>query len=226
MKHYESIPRFKDDKRLLGEDVFAFNKLDGQNLCVKYLPKKNDFQSFGSRRMVINETSEVLGDAVAFFKRSNIPMALSEIVGTNSKKRGEFNGVDEITFYFEWWGEHSFAGVHDSNDDMHLSLIDVWEKKKGLIEPKEYLRLFHDVETLDCPELIYKGKLTNNFVKSIENNDWTQPNALYTNVKEGVVITRTTRLPGQFLPKCKVKTNWWLNELHAKYPEDKWKDLE
>lgn len=226
MKHYGSIPRFKDDKSLLGEEVFAFNKLDGQNICVKYLPKKHDFQSFGSRRMVIDEQSEVLGDAVRFFKHSDIPMALSEIVSENSKKRGEFNGVDEITFYFEWWGEHSFAGVHEPSDEMHLSLIDVFEKKKGLIEPKEYLKLFHGVEELDCPELVYKGKLTNKFVESIENNDWTQPNALYPNVKEGVVITRSTRIPGQRLPKCKVKTKWWIDELHKKYTEDKWKDLE
>lgn len=226
MKHYMSIPRFKDDKSLLGEDVFAFNKLDGQNLCIKYLPKKNDFQSFGSRRMVIDEQSEVLGDAVAFFKASDIPMVLSEIVAENSKKRGEFNGVDEITFYFEWLGEHSFAGFHEPNDRMRLSLIDVWEKKKGLIEPKQFLKLFYDVGTLDCPELIHKGKLTNDFVEKIENNDWTQPNALYPNVKEGVVITRSTRLPGQNLPKCKVKTKWWLNELHSRYTEDKWKELE
>ena len=226
MKHYKSIPRFKDDKSLLVEEVFAFNKLDGQNLCVKYLPKKIDFQSFGSRRMVIDEHSEVLGDAVAFFKRSDIPMVLSEIVGANSKKHGEFNGVDEITFYFEWWGEHSFAGFHEPNDRMRLSLIDVWEKKKGLIEPKEFLKIFYSVETLDFPELIYKGKLTNDFVNSIESNDWTQPNALYPNVKEGVVITRSTRLPGQTLPKCKVKTKWWLNELHKKYTEDMWKELE
>ncbi len=176
--------------------------------------------------MVIDETSDVLGDAVAFFKRSEIPVVLSEIVGANNKKRGEFVGVDEITFYFEWWGLHSFAGVHQPGDEMHLSLIDVWEKKKGLIEPKVYLELFHDVETLDCPELVYTGRLTNKFVKSVEENDWTQDGATFPNVKEGVVITRTTRLPGQFLPKCKVKTKWWLGELHAKYPEDKWKELE
>lgn len=86
--------------------------------------------------------------------------------------------------------------------------------------------LTRKIKELDCPELVFKGKLTNKFVKSIETNDWTQPNALYPNVKEGVVITRSTRLPGQTLPKCKVKTKWWLDELHAKYPEDKWKDLE
>ncbi|MBP5722993.1 MAG: hypothetical protein J6X18_05405 [Bacteroidales bacterium] len=226
MKHYISIPRFKDDKSLLGEDVFAFNKLDGQNLCVKYLPKRHLFQSFGSRRCVIDENSEVLGDAVSFFKESNIPMVLSEIVDNNRGKRGEFCGVDEITFYFEWWGEHSFAGFHVPGDKMHLSLIDVFEKKKGLIEPKVFTELFVGNDVLDCPELIYKGKLTNDFIESIEKNDWTKPDAVYPSVKEGVVITRSTRLPGQYLPKCKVKTSWWLNELHSRYTEDRWKELE
>ena len=73
MKHYISIPRFKDDKSLLGEEIFAFNKLDGQNLCVKYLPKQKEFQTFGSRRMIVDENSEVLGDAVRYFKSSKIP---------------------------------------------------------------------------------------------------------------------------------------------------------
>lgn len=226
MKHYISIPRFKDDKSLLGEEVFAFNKLDGQNMCVKYIPKKQEFQSFGSRRMIIDESSEVLGDAVSFFKSSDIPVVLSEIVNENRGKHLEFNGIDEITFYFEWWGDNSFAGVHQPGDKMHLSLIDVFEKKKGLIEPKTYLKLFGGYNCLEIPELILCDKLTNKFIESIEENDWTEMCSGYPTVKEGVVITRSTRLPGQFLPKCKVKTKWWLDKLHSLYPENKWKELE
>ena len=226
MKHYTSIPRFKDDKTLLGEEVFGFNKLDGQNLCVKYIPKKDEFQSFGSRRLVIEESSEVLGDAVRFFKSSQIPMVLSEIVHENRGKRSEFCGVDEITFYFEWWGDNSFAGFHVPGDKMHLSLIDVFEKKKGLIEPKAFHELFCSNDVLETPELIYKGKLTNEIVQTIERNDRTKPDAPLPNVKEGVVFTRSTRLPGQNLPKCKVKTTWWLDELHKRYTADRWKDLE
>ena len=133
-------------------------------------------------------------------------MVLSEIVERNRGKRQEFTGVDEITFYFEWYGDNSFAGVHVSGDEMHLCLIDIFEKKKGLIEPKMFLELFGNIDGLETPELIYKGRLTNEFVEKVENNDWTEPNALLPNVKEGVVITRSTRLSGQKIPKCKVKT--------------------
>jgi hypothetical protein len=45
-------------------------------------------------------------------------------------------------------------------------------------------------------------------------------------VKEGVVCRRTTLMKGQRLPMCKVKTNWWIEKLHATVPKEKWKELE
>ena len=43
MKHYDSIPRIQDDGILKGETVWGYNKLDGQNFCVTYRPKKGEF---------------------------------------------------------------------------------------------------------------------------------------------------------------------------------------
>ena len=73
--------------------------------------------------------------------------------------------------------------------------------------------------------MIYKGKLTREFIKSIINNDWTKPNCEYPTVKEGVVCKRSTLMKGQRLPKVKIKTDWWLNKLKEKYPNN-WKELE
>ena len=64
------------------------------------------------------------------------------------------------------------------------------------------------------------------FVNSIVNNDWTKEGCQYPNVKEGVVIKRSTLMKGQRLPMCKVKTNWWIEKLHATVPKEKWKELE
>ena len=44
MKHYDSFENIKVDKSLIGEEIWAFNKLDGQNLCVKYNARKKEFQ--------------------------------------------------------------------------------------------------------------------------------------------------------------------------------------
>ena len=211
MKHYNSIPRLDDDGTLKGEEIWAFNKLDGQNFCVKYSPKTKEFGPFGSRKRLVDESDEQFGETVKFFKNSNIPTELIRLVKDNSGKKGLFNGVQEITFFFEWYGEHSFAGFHQEGDDMHLTLIDVDIKKKGYIEPKPFYEIFGNNEFIEIPELIYRGKLTESFIDSIKNNDWTEPDCQYPTVKEGVVCRRSTIMKGQRMPKVKFKTKWWMD---------------
>ena len=226
MRHYDTINRIQDDGTLLGEEVAAYNKLDGQNVCVKYSPRKKVFDQFGSRKRVFDETDEQFGDAIRWFKNSCYPKLLSDIVTENSKKKGLFTGVDEITFYFEWCGEHSFAGVHVPGEELKLYLIDVYIKKKGYIELRPLEELFYSHKEILSPELIFRGKLTKEFIKDIQENDWTQPDCKYPMVKEGVVCRRTTLLKGQRLPKVKFKTKWWLAELYNKYDEQTAKELE
>ncbi|WQJ53938.1 MAG: RNA ligase [Wendovervirus sonii] len=225
MKHYDSIESINYDKSLIGENVWAFNKLDGQNLCVKYNSKRKEFAGFGSRKCQVDENHEQFGGAVRFFK-SKISNILLDIINNNSGKGQLFKGIDEITFYFEWYGEHSFAGFHQEGDEMHLALIDVHLKKKGYIEPKDFYEIFGNVPGLEIPELIFKGVLTNSFIKSINDNDWTSENPEYPSVKEGVVCRRSSILKGQRMPKVKIKTKWWIDKLHEKFSPDKWKELE
>lgn len=226
MRHYDSINRIQDDGTLLGEEIAAYNKLDGQNVCVKYSPRKKVFDQFGSRKRVFDETDEQFGDAVRWFKKSVYPSVLSEIVTENSKKKGLFNGVDEITFYFEWVGENSFAGVHVPGEELKLYLIDVFIKKKGYIEVRPLEELFYSHKEILSPELIYRGKLTKEFITDIQENDWTRSDCKYPMVKEGVVCRRTTLLKGQRLPKVKFKTKWWITELYKKYDDKTAKELE
>lgn len=227
MKHYDSIDNIKYNTELLGEQVWAFNKLDGQNFCAKYSVKKKMFTNFGSRKYMVDESSEQFGDVVRYFKSHNYGTILSNIVEQHRSKKDVFSGVDEITFFFEWYGEHSFAGFHslEDKDNMHLALIDVFIKKKGYIEPKIYMDLFKDCG-IELPQLVYTGPLVNDFIKDIQNNDWTESNCKYPYIKEGVVIRRSTLLKGQRMPKVKVKTKWWLTELHKRYTEEECKILE
>lgn len=224
MKHYDSFENIKNDQLLIGEEVWAFNKLDGQNFCAKYSTKQKEFNMFGSKTQNVDETSEQFGNAVLYFK-NNMADTIKEILINNSKKGGVFTGVEEITIFCEWVGDNSFAGVHDPNDKLRLVLIDVFLKKKGYIEPKQFWKLFNGYDNIELPELIYQGKLNKEFINSIVNNDWTNPNCQYPTVKEGVVCKRSTLMKGQRLPKVKVKTNWWLNKLKSLYPTD-WEKLE
>ncbi len=225
MRHYDSIPRIKDDGTLMGQWIWAFNKLDGQNFCVKYNPRTKKFGPYGSRKRLVDATDDQFGECVKFFENSCYRDELTRIVKDNSGKKGVFTGADEITFYFEWYGEHSFAGVHEPGDEMHLALIDVFIKKKGYIEPEHFYRIFTKNANIETPDLIYTGHLTQEFINNIHNNlDTDTP--MYPSVKEGVVCRRSTIMKGQRMPKVKIKTNWWINELHKRYTEDKWEELE
>lgn len=225
MKHYDSIENIKYDKSLLGEEVWAFNKLDGQNFCVKYSPRTKEFPCFGSRKCIVGEGNEMFGGAIKYFKDHGFDKILREIVDQNRGKKGVFNGVDEITFFFEWYGPKSFAGFHTPGDDLRLAIIDVFLKKKGYLEPKIYWNLFKD-SGIEVPDLIYRGKLTNDFIRDIQENDWTKEDSKYPGVKEGVVVKRSTLSKGQRLLKTKIKTSWWLSKLHKKYTLEECKLLE
>ena len=228
MKEYNSIPRFFDDQTLHGEQVVAFNKLDGQNFRVKFNTKgvnKNKFTLFGSRHTLVDEETEGFGNAVKFFKK-NYEDVLREIIINNSSKKGIFKSVEELTLFFEWYGDNSFAGFHQPDDKMHLAMTDMFLKKKGYIEPNDFIDIFCEDYRIETPDVIYIGKLDMDFVNSIINNDWTQEGCQYPNVKEGVVIKRSTLMKGQRLPMCKVKTNWWINKLHANFSEEECKMLE
>lgn len=225
MKSYDSIPRFKDDPSLLGEQIYAFQKLDGQNFRVKYNCRKKQFTDFGSRNCLIDETNENFGKAISIFKEKYKDI-LSKIIIENSKKGEIFHNIEELTFFFEFYGENSFAGFHQENDEMKLSLIDIFLKKKGYIEPKYFEEIFVNNQDIDTPNIIYKGILNKDFIENIIQNDWTTSNAQYPSVKEGVVVKRSTLLKGQRLPMCKIKTIWWLTKLHNTFTEEECKLLE
>ena len=225
MKHYDSIPRIQDDGTLQGETVWGYNKLDGQNFCVTYRPKKDAFGPYGSRTVTVDERSEQFGNTIAYFLAKGYEDILAIRVAQNSGKGQVFNGVDEITFFFEWYGDNSFAGKHEEGDEMHLALIDVFLKKKGYIEPKEYERIFRNT-SIEMPELIYTGPLSADIISRIQKNDWTKPDAEFPTVKEGVVFKRSTMMKGQRRPSVKVKTVWWLDKLHSMYSEEECKKLE
>lgn len=225
MKHYDSIPRIQDDGFLKGEMVVGYNKLDGQNFCATYNCRKKTWGPYGSRTVTVDENSEQFGDTVKFFNNSGYKEILANVVKEYSGKRDVFNGVDEVTFFFEWYGWNSFAGKHQEGDEMHLALIDVFLKKRGYIEPKDYEMCFRGCG-VEMPDLIYSGPLDADIIEKVQNNDWTHPDCWKYNVKEGVVFKRSTLLKGQRRPSVKVKTKWWLDTLHSMYSEEECKKLE
>ena len=98
MRHYDSIPRIQDDGTLMGEMVWGYNKLDGQNFCVKYNPRTREFGPYGSRKAMVDETSEQFGDCVKWFEGSNYREILNNIVRTHRGKKDIFQ-----SFFFQFF---------------------------------------------------------------------------------------------------------------------------
>jgi hypothetical protein len=106
--------------------------------------------------------------------------------------------------FFEFHGEHSFAGNHE--DEPHtVSLIDVSVHRRGILEPKVFLKLFGDLPAGHA-DLLHHGNFTQDLKRSIEES------TLEGMTAEGIVGKGPCKSPG--LPMMfKWKSHAWLNRL-------------
>lgn len=216
MRHQDSIENINYDTSLIGENVIGFNKLDGTNLVARYNVRTKSFPAYGTRKMIIDETHPDFGVGINLIK--NIEPELIKLVEENRGKKGVFNGVEEIHFYFEFGGKQSFAGFHHPEDEKEVVLTSVFLKKRGYLEPKNFISIFDNNNSIKIPEILYRGVLTKEIINQIQQTLEVKEES-FSDFREGVVFYRTTLKKGQQLPRIKVKTAWWINKLKNKYPE-------
>ncbi len=183
-------------------NIIAFDKLDGSNIRVEWTPK-NGFSKFGTRKRLLSPGELPLGGAILIFKRE------WETKLTKICKKQKWIGKDmRVTFFFEFYGPRSFAGHHeDEIEDMKLTLIDAHVYKKGLIPPREFIKIFKNVDT---PKVLYEGKGNNDLQKAVA--DGTLEGMTF----EGVVCKGL--LPGKKKKQGKIvmfkfKSNAWIDQL-------------
>lgn len=191
MKSYPSI----DKKFAKKEEYYFFDKLDGSNVRAEW-SKKNGFYKFGSRKQLIDETHELLGESVLLIKE----------LEKDFEKFAKKNKIDRFVAFFEFLGENSFAGSHE--DEPHkVVLIDVNEYKKGFMSPKDFLNCFED-SNIEIPRLLYKGKATMDFIKEVNSGE------LDGMTFEGVIGKR--KIGKTSHDYFKVKNIAWLDKLKNK----------
>lgn len=200
---------------IFGENIYAFDKLDGSNIRVEWNRKNakksnftGGFVKFGTRTQLISKTDQHFGDSVDIFYEKYSD-DLNEIF-FNEKY---FRNINTVTLFLEYFGPNSFAGFHDLTEKKDLVLFDVNPYKKGMLPPKLFLEYFGH---LHIPDVVHVGNYNKEFIKSIYENE---------ELKEGVVCKGVRKTKGNDVVwMAKVKTKKWLDRLKNKYGEDRLKD--
>lgn len=152
MKSYPSIEKRFAKK----ETYYFFDKLDGSNIRAEW-SKKKGFYKFGTRKRLLEEKEEGLGEAVTLIK------AFEKDFSNFAKKQK----VDRFVAFFEFFGENSFAGNHEK-EAHKVVLIDLNIYKKGFLPPKDFINLFEN-SNIEIPKLLYVGKPNQDFFESVWN---------------------------------------------------------
>jgi hypothetical protein len=193
MKQYPSIPRSFEEF-----DAYVFDKLDGSNLRFEWNRKKG-FHKFGTRGRLMDQSDPVFGGAIAiFFETLSEPLS----------KIARDNRWDALVAFAEFYGPNSFAGTH-ANEPHALALFDLDVFKKGLLGPKEYLKLVGD---LAIPQAKYLGRVkwTRGYIDRVRAGD-------VECTFEGVVGKAGT--VGD-ITMAKAKTQKWIDKVKALYPDN------
>lgn len=193
MKDYPSIPRTFTAL----QSVYVFDKLDGSNLRCEW-SKKQGWYKFGKRTGLLDHTNPLLLPA---------PQVFRETIADDVEKVLRDQRVQSAVLFCEWWGPLSFAGNHEPGDAMRMTPIDVALDKKGILGPRDFLKLFGHL-----PIATYLGQFnwSYEFLERVKRNEL--PGVTF----EGVVGKVGER---HKLIMRKAKTQQWIDKVRAKYNE-------
>lgn len=187
MKDYPSIPKILEE--FIGRECISFKKYDGTQIRCEW-HKKRGWYKWSTRGHLFDKTDKNFGCAIDLFNQSEL---IEKVIRDNYPK------TENAVAFMEFLGPNSFAGLHDPgvlqvahNDPKELILFDINIHKRGLVSPADFVSKFGHLRSA---EVIYQGKLTEDFIKDIREKKYP--------VDEGVVTKGGT---GHKIWMCKIKT--------------------
>jgi hypothetical protein len=195
MKHYPSIPR-STGQDFQEFDAYVFDKLDGSNLRFEW-NRKRGFYKTGTRERLFDKTDLVFGQALPVFETT-----WSESLNKVFRDQRWESAI----VFCEFWGARSFAGLHEPDDSKHLTLFDVNPFKKGILGPKEFLKLFGKFE--DTPRFLGIQRWTRGFVERVRRGE-----------VEGITFEGVVGKAGEghHQVRGKAKTQVWIDKVLEKF---------
>jgi hypothetical protein len=194
MKSYPSIPR-STGQDFVEFDAYVFDKLDGSNLRWEWA-RKSGWYKHGTRTRLFDETDLVFGKAPSIFR---------ETLANDLEKIARDQRWERMIVFTEFWGPGSFAGLHEDTGEKYLTLIDVNPYKKGILGPRDFIKLFGHLRT---PNFLGKQRWTRGYVETVRRGE------VEGITEEGVVGKGGE---GHKLIMAKAKTQVWIDKVIAKY---------
>lgn len=179
--------------------VNVYDKIDGSNIRVEWT-KKRGFHKFGSRKQLLASDQGLIS------KAPGLLLAYAEKL--ENYLIGHLH-TDRAIVYFEFYGENSFAGSHETTDNHKLAVLDIEIYKKGFIHQDEYLYM---AENHDIPTPLHWGKMiiTPEFEKRVRNGE--------IGSFEGVVCKAVNAKDKYGKPiMFKIKNQAWIDKVKEKY---------
>jgi len=196
MKTYPSIPKYKEVGIPKPSNCTAFEKLDGSNLRFEWRNKW--LEKYGTRTQLFDETSFMFAPAISIFHTQ-----WAEDIAKIFKKQQ----IQRAVVFLEYYGPNSFAGWHDEqnilNNEMKLTLFDIFIYKKGMIPVRKFVKLFGHLE---IPKIVYEGNFNQQLIKDVENGQY--------DVFEGIVAKGGNNPKDLWM--IKVKTEEYLKKLKGR----------
>lgn len=200
-------------KTPIGEPCLAFYKYDGSNLRFEW-DKKNGWSKFGSRTQMIDDKTPILGQGIEMFQ----DLLAGEIIKRMKEREGKnFNNLQRMTAFAEFYGENSFAGTHVESDEKFLKLFDVFMFKKGFLPPKDFVDTFSGFE--HAAKVVYSGNLNVPFIEAVRANAVAGEPLFEGVICKGVSKKIKSPYHGD-LWMTKIKTTEYLNRLKNVFQED------
>ncbi len=190
---------------VIDEPCLAFHKYDGSNLQFKWT-QQDRWCQFGTRMRTIDSQNRLFGPAIGLFMQKYADGILAAI-----RRYKEYRNTKSLVAFCEYYGEHTFSGLHSAGDARDLKLIDILLVESGFVLPGNFRDHFGH---LDIAEVVYEGQFTRTFMREVYEGKHA--------VGEGVVakgVTSTRRRKGktqQEVWTAKVKTKSWLDELQRR----------
>lgn len=198
MKTYPSISGYMGQCLKEMPNAYVFDKLDGSNLRFEW-SKKSGWYKFGTRHCLINQDDENFGGAIPIFLNK---------YGDELHSIFKRQNYESVIVFGEYWGKHSFAGWHDPNDTMDVTIFDVAPFKKGILGPKQFLDL---VGHLDISTFLGIADYDLEFAQKVRADQ------IEGVTFEGVVVKAGE---GHHLKMAKAKTQKWIDAVKARYGDE------